>query len=418
MGIRAEGTHLVETGRPFFWLADTAWNGVLKATEEEWEEYLQTRVAQGFNVIQFVCTHWRAYDEEAAFSLDPLRIDDRFFARRDRLVEMIREHGLVPAPVLLWSCTPQDPGQYLDEADAIAVARYIVKRWGAEPVVWMLAGDGPYRGELAERWQRIGRAVFGMDGGVQAPALQKKPLVTMHPGGQQWVTAEFRHEPWFGFHGYQSGHGDSDEELWWLLNGPPERPWEGQPLQPIINLEPNYEGHKSYGTKIPFDAHAVRRAVYWSLLVAPTAGVTYGSNSIWWWGRQPEDPLAHEWLGPVAPWRDGLHLPGIDSMTVLKALFESLPWWQLRPAQALLAEQPGHENPRRYVAVAATDDGSTVVAYLPEGGEIRLRGLAQALHAQWFDPLAGTSVDAGNVSGAAALTAPEGQDWVLLLRAR
>lgn len=407
--IQANGTYLTADGKPFFWLADTAWNGVLKATEEEWEEYLRTRAAQGFNVIQFVCTHWRAYDEEQAFSQNPLRMNEEFYAKRDRLVEMIHEHGLVPAPVLLWACTPEDPGQYLSGEDAIEVARYIVERWGTDPVVWMLGGDGPYQGERAERWHRIGRAVF--DGDV-------KPLVTMHPCGQCWVTSEFRHEPWFGFHGYQSGHGDSDGELWWLLNGPPERPWEGEPVQPIINLEPNYEGHKSYATKLPFDAHAVRRAAYWSLLVTPTAGVTYGNNSIWWWGRKPEDPLAHEWLGPVAAWRDGLNLPGIGNHTTLKRFFESLPWWELRPAQQLLAEQPGKDEPKRFIAVAATGDGGTVVAYLPVGSEIRLQGLADGLTAQWFDPRMGHHIPAGDVQGDVTLTAPDGQDWVLLLQAK
>jgi hypothetical protein len=239
----------------------------------------------------------------------------------------------------------------------------------------------------------------------------------MHPCGQSWVTSEFRHEPWFGFHGYQSGHGDSDGELWWLLNGPPERPWEGEPVQPIINLEPNYEGHKSYATKVPFNAHAVRRAAYWSLLVTPTAGVTYGNNSIWWWALKPEEPLAHEWLGPVASWREGLDTPGIRNLTVMKDFFEALPWWELRPAQGLLAVQPGADEPKRFIAVAATDDGRAVVAYLPEGGAIRLQGLRRPLQARWFDPRDGTYAQAGQVEAEAALTAPDEQDWVLVLQA-
>jgi len=48
-----------EDGTPFFWLADTAWNGVIKSTLDEWREYLSFRRRQGFTVIQFVLTHWR-----------------------------------------------------------------------------------------------------------------------------------------------------------------------------------------------------------------------------------------------------------------------------------------------------------------------------------------------------------------------
>ena len=45
---------------PFFWLADTAWNGVLLAQEDDWARYLTTRREQGFSAIQFVTTQWRA----------------------------------------------------------------------------------------------------------------------------------------------------------------------------------------------------------------------------------------------------------------------------------------------------------------------------------------------------------------------
>ncbi len=410
MPISATGTHLTHDGAPFFWLADTAWNGVLKATDQEWEQYLATRAAQGFNVIQFVCTHWRAYDEEPAFILDPLRMNDDFFARRDRRVQMIREHGLIPAPVLLWALTDKDPGVYLSEDDAVTVARYLIDRWGGDPVVWILGGDGHYDEEKADRWHRIGREVFAPFPPHSA-GVSPAP-VTMHPCGQSWVTSEFRHEPWLSFHGYQSGHGDADAHLRWLLNGPPERPWEGEPVQPIINLEPNYEGHPAYQSRQSFTDYHVRRASYWSLTVTPTAGVTYGNNSIWWWGREPEVPLDHGGIGVVEPWRAGLNLPGVAQMTILRTFFESLPWWELRPAQHLLTTQPGENDPNLYQTVAATDDGAVIVAYLPLGGTISLKskGMAQA---KWFDPRKGTYTE-GAV--AEVFDAPDAQDWVLLLR--
>lgn len=408
--INANGTYLLRDGKPFFWLGDTAWNAVLSASDEDFETYLRVRREQGFNVIQFVCTHWRAYDEQAAFSLDPLVINEAFFAARDRRVQLIREYGMVPAPVLLWALTARDPGSYLSEENAVTVARYIVERWGGDPVVWILGGDGHYEGEKAERWQRIGRRVFGTDGAVQACALQKKELVTMHPCGQSWVTAEFRREPWFGLHGYQSGHGGRDRELWWLLNGPPERPWEGEPRQPIINLEANYEDHPAYEGGHRFTDYHVRRASYWSLLVSPTAGVTYGNNCIWSWREEPAAPLDHPGIGVVEPWPAGLHMPGAEQMTLLKRCFEALPWWELRPAQELLAAQPGQDNPNRYQTVAATSDRSVVVAYLPVGGEVALQGLPEGLTARWFDPRIGEYL------AAATFVAPDEQDWVLVLQ--
>jgi hypothetical protein len=153
-------------GTPFFWLADTAWNGVLKAKPDDWERYLQIRRQQGFTVIQFVSTHWRAFPQDAfgetgftrartAFASTPI-----FFQRLDGKVAAINRHGLIAAPVLLWALRPPSPAAVLSDDDLIRLARYLVARWGAYQVVWILGGDGDYRGEKAERWKRIGRAVF------------------------------------------------------------------------------------------------------------------------------------------------------------------------------------------------------------------------------------------------------------------
>lgn len=46
-------------GSPFFWLADTAWNGVLRAKDDDWQRYLLTHKKQDFTAIQFVSTQWR-----------------------------------------------------------------------------------------------------------------------------------------------------------------------------------------------------------------------------------------------------------------------------------------------------------------------------------------------------------------------
>ena len=207
----------------------------------------------------------------------------------------INRHGLVTALVLLWACTEQDLGYYLPEDDAIKLARYMVARYGAYPVIWMLGGDGDYRGEKAEQWKRIGRAVF----------RSNSPwLVTMHPGGQQWVADEFRGESWFDFISYQSGHGDNSQHLRWLVEGYPAKQWRKYPPKPVINQEPNYEAHVAYHSRQIFDAHKVRRALYWSLLVAPTAGVTYGHHGIWPWTEELGVPIIRE----VVSHPHGMHL--------------------------------------------------------------------------------------------------------------
>lgn len=134
------------------------------------------------------------------------------------------------------------------------------------------------------------------------------------------------------------------------------RPWT--PPRPVINLEPPYEDHRAYQSRQPHSAYTVRRAVYWSLLTAPTAGVTYGGHGIWSWqtvaGQEPRD---HGGSGVARTWRQALELPGAAQMTHLVDLVTSLRWWQLRPAERLLARQPGGSDPAKFVAAAATLDG-------------------------------------------------------------
>jgi len=412
-------------GTPFFWLSDTAWNGVLRSKEDDWGHYLQTRQQQGFTAVQFVSTQWRAYSQgphgERSFTgTERIRLHPRFFQRLDPKVTAINEHGLVAAPVMLWAFGEKDPGQALSEGDAIRLARYLVARWGAYQVVWILGGDGDYHAERSERWKRIGNALFGQ---------RHDRLVTMHPRGQQWVGDEFRHETWFDFIGYQSGHGDSPDNLRWLVMGPPARDWRTEPILPIVSLEPNYETHPAYQSKKRFTDFEVRRAAYWSLLIAPPAGVSFGHNSIWVWAEEPEVSEGHASIGIVAPWQEGLDTPGVRSMTMLRRFFDSLPWWQLRPAPELLVDQPGEGEPHRFVATARKEDGQLAVVYLPQGsvlslskgGDIPLclESLKRPSIARWFNPRTGEWTNAGSVEEATCtFTAPDSSDWVLCIGGR
>lgn len=402
-------------GTPFFWLSDTAWNGALRSEEGDWERYLAARRGQSFTVVQFVSTHWRGGSRdrlgETGFSDGArIRVNPAFFQRLDAKVAAINEHGLVAAPVMLWALGEGDPGRALSEQNAVRLARYMVARWGGDHVIWMLGGDGNYRGENADKWKRIGRGVFGD---------RHDRLVTLHPCGQSWVADEFRDEPWFDFVGYQSGHGDSPDHLQWLAMGPPATDWRKEPARPILNLEPNYETHLSYHSKRRFTDREVRRAAYWSLLVSPTAGLTFGHNSIWVWGEGPQLAEGHEGLGTVRPWHEGLDTPGVRSMTLMRRLFESLPWWRLRPAPELIADQPGQRDVERFVAAAATGGGDLALVYSPCGGIVSLatEALAKPAIARWFDPRNGRWTGTCDVTeNPQDFSAPDDRDWLLVIQ--
>src|SRR5690606_37213684 len=106
-------------GTPYFFLSCTAWNGVLKSTPQEWEEYLSARQQQKFTAIQFVSTQWRGGREtlEAPVFIDgeEFTINPEMFQRMDERVRAINAHGLVACPVILWALNDDDPGNALSE---------------------------------------------------------------------------------------------------------------------------------------------------------------------------------------------------------------------------------------------------------------------------------------------------------------
>jgi hypothetical protein len=410
-------------GTPFFWLADTAWNGPLRATPAEWDHYLATRVRQRFSAVQWVATHWRAaptgdIDGNMTFTgREKIAINPAYFRRLDRYVEATAQAGLLNVPVVLWAigsgATPEiDPGFGLPEEQAILLGRYIVARYGAYPVVWILAGDGKYIGSYAARWRRIGRAIFG--GRPHAP-------VAMHCGGEQWPASEFSAEAWTGILGYQSGHGDADSTWDWIVNGPPATQWRKEPRLFALNLEPAYENHIAYHSKQPHSAHNARRAIYWSLLNAPTAGVTYGGHGVWGWDDGSGPSVDHPRSGTPLPWQQALTMPGAEQMAHLESFFNAIPWWTLAPAPELLASQPGAGDVKQTVLAAASPDRRQVVIYLPEALSIRIHAteLPTRWSARWHDPRTGATqpaaVDPSHPG--ISFTAPGPEDWLLTITA-
>jgi hypothetical protein len=419
--VAATGTHLEHAdGTPFFWLADTGWNAALHSTPDEWQHYVNTRARQRFTASQWVATQWRAAPDgdrlkERAFAgHDRITVNPTFFQRLDAKAGALNRAGLLNVPVLLWAigggANPQvNPGFALPEDQAIRLAQYMVARWQGYDVVWILGGDGDYRGERAERWKRIGRAVFG--------AIDHAPAV-MHPGGMHWVLHEFLQEPWAAIHGYQSGHGVDERALRWMIEGPPSVDWAIEPRRPFINLEPPYEHHVAYQTKRPITAQEVRRAVYWTLLGAPVAGTSYGGHGVWGWDDGTRPPTDHPNSGTPLPWREALEMPGAREMGYVADLFTSMEYWRLRPAANALADQPGRAVPAQFIAAASSPERDLLVVYTPEVRTIRLDPAAIPTgRAVWFNPRSGARTDArGAVEGAVSMfEAPGDGDWVLVI---
>jgi len=350
-----------EDGTPFFWLVDTAWNGALKSAKQDWDRFLNDRLAKRFTGVQYVVTQWRtayssAEGQVAYTGFDRIKINPEFFRLIDERTQAVNDRSLLAVPVLLWTLGSRErnPGQ-LPESQAILLARYMTARLGAYHVAWFLPGDGNYFGENAERWKRIGRAVFDRPG--HAP-------VTLHPQGMQWPWDAFLNEDWVSFFGYQSGHGDDGQTLEWIYAGPPAQKWHLEPARPVINLEPPYEDHIAYQSRQRHTAYSVRRAIYWSLLNAPTAGSSYGAHGVWSWEISPGTPQEHGGTGVAKPWYEAMTLLGSTHMKHMAGLFTSIRWWELRPDSSLVINEQEQAAPERIHIVYTRDQSGKAILFL------------------------------------------------------
>ncbi|WP_296705597.1 DUF4038 domain-containing protein [Algoriphagus sp.] len=415
--VHPKGTyHLSHSnGDPFFWTACTAWNGALKSTDEEWEHYLNQRKENHYNTIQLVTTQWRGGSTNAegkvAFTgSGRIVLDPDFFKRIDKKIEEANRKGLLVSPVILWAlpfgpATELSPGYYLPIREAVLLGKYIVARYQGNHVLWTLGGDGQYYGDLEDRWKSIGSQIFGDD--------KHQGLVTLHPHGLSWIGDLYEDETWYDVITYQSSHSNSENTVNWINKGPVAQTWEKLRPMPIINTEPNYEE-----IFFKITAEDVRNASYWSVFSAPISGITYGANGIWPWLRVGEEIENHEKANGTHTWKESIEFDGSYQVGYLNEFINSLKWWEFRPANELLVNQPGNKTFNHFTSVVANEDRSIILAYSPVNQAIKLFELnGIEYEARWFDPVKNSYLKAdiqkeGNIL---LFENPLNQDMVLIL---
>ncbi len=406
--------------KPFFWLADTAWEMLHRLDYEQSDHYLTVRQKQGFNVVQTVVLAeqdgLRVPNRNGDLplrDLDPTRPNEAYFAHLDRVVKRANELGIVVALLPTWGDKFNRKWgvgpEIFDAENAHAFGKFLGHRYADAAVVWVLGGDRIP--EEPQDFAIIASMASGLEEGHGG-----RHLMTYHPQGRQSSSRFFHDAAWLDFNMHQSGHGDRDYPNFKDTLKDADR----KPTKPALDGEPCYEDI-AIGFKPEngwFSAFESRRAAYWSVL-AGALGHTYGHHSVWqMWA--PGVPGA---LKPRTPWQEALFYPGAYEMGYMKSLFSTLPWTQLRPAESLLAEGP--QQGADAIRVAATADSSAVVAYTPFGTKFSLRLSAVLSMGYWFNPRNATRIPLSTLPTKVGLSsfdppgdAERGNDWVLVLERR
>ena len=400
-------------GTPFFWLADTVWNGARVAGLKDWEFYAGIRASQRFTVAQWAAAPGDDLKQESAYSGFPERIaiNPDFFKRLDVKLDVLSQAGILSAIAPLREMQLQtNAAVALPDDQAELLVRYIVARWGADPVAWLIAFEGDTGAKNVGRWKRIGGAVFG--------ARAHAPVVLV-PGETQWLLEEFRDQKWVDVFGYQSVTDVTEDALKWTFAGPLAAEWKKEPARPVIPFAPYENGVIAQSGK-RFSSDDVRHAAYWGLLLAPPAGLSYGGQGVANWdmtiGPKDEQTKAAD----LAMWRKALFMPAAKQMSSLAKVMTSIDFWRLRPDPKAVAAQPGEQSPRRFIAAANTQDNTLSVVYVPEDRTLALLqdALPHSPTVSWFNPRTGENNPAVAVVAGDSCQFPttEPGDWLLVLK--
>lgn len=425
-------------GTPFFWLGDTWWKGLCnRITWEGFQQLTADRKAKGYNVVQIIAggpfpdeplfdDRWKN-EGGMPYEKDFERLNPAYFDSADRRIKHLVENGIVPAMVGGWgwntSCISNETigGR---EKWFNRHWRYLIARYGAYPVIWIVAGEmrHPYLNDLAKY--------------VRATDPYHH-LTVMHPPGVPEMQSGRKaviDETLVDFDFLQTAHNDWASAP--ITVSQVTMSYSKTPPMPVVNGEVVYEWHKNQGRQ------DIQRFMFWTCMLNGAAGHTYGAGGIWQMNTEKvHGSTAYE----TVPWHVAMHYPGSAQLGLGKKLLEEYPWWRFEPhpewvephSTTLLEPHAGwYDNHEKWAELkgrwdlpyAAGIPGEVRFVYIPGNNDYQLKA-PTVLHLEpkvnyrafLFDPTWGKRIDLGPVvkSGSAdeyqPPQLPSPQDWVLVL---
>jgi hypothetical protein len=382
---------------PALLAGDTAWALPWRATAEQVRIYAADRQAKGFNAALLMSVQPdmrargprdRTADEGFDVGFEDLpsghinQLNPAYFQYLDRLIAILAEHAIVAVlqPVFMgfgWKGLGV-AGPVVPPAEYARYCRYLVARYGARPVIYLVGGDGSgYESQV----QAGGEAIEHWDAYRQPTGIHYRP----HADNRAWQGAS-----WLDFQWCQTGHSGAHI---------PERVadmWRNTPIKGVANGEPTYEQGGRPG----------RAAGWWqgheawsNLCAGGTMGVVYGAGSLWQWRLHPNEPgHAAFFLAEGAGWREALDFEGSRYIGLIPRILEGLPYTDMAPSWQLTLAPRGLLVP-----------GKLYICYAEEGGPLwMLAGEQVPRRYRVVDPRTGAVVREGTRASADAIIPDEG----------
>ena len=401
---------------PFFWLGDTHWQMSDYERDSEcnygdncgsqFKHVVKDRMAKGFTVYQtypdagvndgggnvHVANWWTTKYTR----LDPVAFQKYF----DPKMKYLADNGFMVA----LGC-----GVHWLSTESVGLngmkllAKYMVARYGAYPIVWITGQEVDIKPEEAAIWKEVAKTIDSYDS-------YKHPLTGHMAYNSNYIWGT---ETWHTWFAVQGGHATTrtyqNQSFYKGF-------WNYTPTQPFLEAEAKYEDVDCGGLN---DATDDRVAAYKSIQCG-SLGFTYGVSGIW----------AMKWDTKVAgwdsfskyPWYIGVDAPGSTYMKYLKQFYTSFAWEKLVPRFSDPAWCT-FVTPESSI-LSSTPDAERFVVYFYNNSKTTgiLKNLtdSKTYCAVWFDPTTGKNVpisDAINSTGGIYTIPlkPDNKDWLLLV---
>ena len=399
--LSADGRRLVDdNGVPFLLVGDASWAIAVNLTPVEMDRYLDDRVAKGFTalIIRAIDADAAAggptdYRGESPFTNGPddwSRRNEAYWQTVDLVMSKAKARDLlvifVPA-YLGYQCGSEGWCQSMQsQSDAAMVdyGRFLATRYKSyNNIVWLDGGDA----DANQYTSVINRVIAVKDGIVSInPAL----LRWGHTGRNDESAVDY---PWIDTH---PAYSDCD-----LSSIRIRTEFERMPARPVMLLEARYENEGA-------TLGCIASQAMWSFL-GGAVGHVFGNRPVW--------NFSSGWDGPT-----GIGAAGSLQMSNIGKLMRSRAWWRFQPdyLHATVISGFGTLGTASYVPAARTDDGQTIMAFLPDTvGPVVVnmtRVGGTSAKAWWFDSVLGTSTLIGSfpATGTRSFTAPSPNQTLVL----
>ena len=435
-------------GEPFYGIGDTCYGLVCGITEQQRQQYFDTRASQGFNFVRFFAAGYLSWKGSATPEAglwpwggtrskpDYDRLNPAFFRRLEGILAELSARNMHAELLVMnyYSMPFKDPAVWTTERQNLWI-RYLVSRLSANPAVFLWTVTNEYEiypkgsysklGQTPESEHRWARDVAAT---IHAADPYHHP-VTVHPCEN---SDDDYHAAEAGDVGRRFGKGPEIDVLSHQVNTYTTATWHAEPApgfwdgpatgvseaiakdrhweKPVINTENGYEWLDGYPSNYSKQVHATdkcRRAA-WRTFVAGGAGYAAGFAGTWpgrdgylsrnWKTKKDEGPL------PFTVSNMGLarQIGHLAAFITQKTNFrETSPAGDLVNSPNLCLANPGREY----------------IVYAPSGGTISLDlSTAQGtFDTEWLDPRSGEYKELSPVAGGQqhGFAAPDQNDWVL-----